>query len=85
MPLSKEVFFTQVWSHHSDGTYSIYVSDLDGNYQSAGVPRNTCPHCRKTFTHKQHFVSADFDASHEDIYGYNYKHDCGAELLVIND
>lgn len=90
MGCTKEVFLTQVWSKHGPTEYSIYVSDLDGNAKSAGVPRNTCPHCKKPFF-KRHLVSIDYASPNgpryigEFIVGWNFKHDCGAELLVIND
>ena len=32
-----------------------------------------------------HFTHMDMDASHEDIYGWNFKSNDGIKLLLIND
>jgi hypothetical protein len=82
---TKEVFLTQVWSKHGPLEYSIYVAELNANAKAAGVPRNTCPHCRKPFN-TEHMTEIDYtDPQHEDIGGWNFEHDCSATLLIIND
>ena len=60
---------------------------IKGNFyiaNKAELRNEACPKCHLPFDiNKPH--KTEYDASNEDVYNWEFKHDCGAKLLLIND
>lgn len=74
-----------MWTQTRPKSYSICNSTLLPKSKfSLSVYEAYCPYCSKIFDlNKPNSVHKDH--SNEDTFSWEYNHECGATLLIIND